>query len=177
MSVVETREPGGSDVGQEIREILMHGDHVDPRAEALLYAADRAHHVATVVRPALERGDIVVQDRYVDSSIVYQGIARGLGGFVERLSTWATNGLVPDLTVLLNTPPDEDRQGHLAFDRIEREMSDRDTIIRRGFLELAERAPDRYVVIDARAAVDEVHKQVRTSVKAAIAMGHAGGAE
>ena len=99
-----TREPGGTDVGRRIRDILQHGEAVDPVAEALLYAADRAHHVATVVRPALARGCVVVQDRYVDSSIVYQGKVRGLGGEVERLSTWATGGLLPNLTIVLDLP-------------------------------------------------------------------------
>src|ERR1035437_4508686 len=100
--VVTTREPGGTPLGVELRQAVMHGDHVAPRAEALLYAADRAHHIATLVRPALDRGAVVVQDRYLDRSIVYQGGARGLGDMVEQISLWATEGAVPDLTIVLD---------------------------------------------------------------------------
>ena len=98
--VVVTREPGGTELGRELREAIMHGGHVAPRAEALLYAADRAHHIHTVVAPALERGAVVVQDRYLDSSIVYQGGARGLGDEVERISLWATEQRVPTITIV-----------------------------------------------------------------------------
>jgi dTMP kinase len=106
-AVLRTREPGGSGVGQLIRDIVLHhrGD-IAPRAEALLYAADRAHHVATIVRPALERGEIVLQDRYLDSSVAYQGAGRVLDGAeVRDLSLWATDGALPDLTVLLDLDP------------------------------------------------------------------------
>ena len=104
--VVATREPGGTPLGVALREAVMHGDHVAPRAEALIYAADRAHHVATVVRPALERGAVVLTDRYLDSSVAYQGTGRDLGADeVERLSLWAVEGLLPDLTVLLDLDP------------------------------------------------------------------------
>ena len=103
--VVETREPGGTELGRHIRRLLLHGGEVSPRAEALLYAADRAHDVATVIRPALDRGDVVVADRYVDSSVAYQGAARSLGkDEVRELSMWATESLIPDLTVFLDLP-------------------------------------------------------------------------
>src|SRR5690606_1242000 len=146
--VLTTREPGGTPLGQELRQAVMHGDHVAPRAEALLYAADRAHHVATVVRPALERGAIVLQDRYVDSSIVYQGGARGLGGEVERISRWATEGLLPHLTILLDMEPAADRLTR-DLDRVERETSERAAQMRADYLALAARDPGRYAVIDA----------------------------
>ena len=103
-AVTVTREPGGTPLGGQIRELVLHSrEHIAPRAEALLYAADRAHNVATVVRPALERGDFVLQDRYFDSSVAYQGSGRVLGAEeIKQISLWAADGLVPDLTVLLD---------------------------------------------------------------------------
>ena len=104
--VVTTREPGGTELGVELRNAVLHGDHVSARTEALLYATDRAHHVDTVVRPALDRGAVVLTDRYLDSSVAYQGNGRDLGADeVERLSLWATEGLLPQLTVLLDLDP------------------------------------------------------------------------
>src|SRR5690606_20325292 len=104
--VVRTREPGGTTLGAELRRAVLHGDEMGPRAEALLYAADRAHHVDTVVRPALEAGAIVLTDRYLDSSVAYQGDGRALGAEeVERINLWATGGLLPDVTVLLDLDP------------------------------------------------------------------------
>ena len=123
--VVQTREPGGTDLGVEVREIVLHsrGD-VTPRAEALLYAADRAHHVASLVRPALERGDVVLQDRYLDSSVAYQGAGRVLDPVeVRDLSLWATEGLLPHLTVLLDLDPAVGRErletSRTRYDRLE----------------------------------------------------------
>ena len=110
-TVVRTREPGGTEVGVLVRDIVLHhrGD-IAPRAEALLYAADRAHHVATVVRPALARGDVVIQDRYLDSSVAYQGAGRVLDATeIRDLSLWATEGALPDLTVLLDLDPSSAR--------------------------------------------------------------------
>ncbi|HAN23574.1 MAG TPA: dTMP kinase, partial [Microbacterium ginsengisoli] len=106
-TVVRTREPGGTEVGRLVRDIVLHhrGD-IAPRAEALLYAADRAHHIATLVRPALERGDVVIQDRYLDSSVAYQGAGRVLDGAdIRDISLWAAEGELPDLTVLLDLDP------------------------------------------------------------------------
>lgn len=168
--VLTTREPGGTPLGQELRQAVMHGDHVAPRAEALLYAADRAHHVATVVRPALERGAIVLQDRYVDSSIVYQGGARGLGPEVERISRWATEGLLPHLTVLLDMEPASERMSR-ELDRVERETAEGATQIRADFLALAGRDPGRYAVINAAQSVEMVHREVRAAVGEAIERG------
>ena len=163
--VVVTREPGGTELGVELRAAVMHGDHVAPRAEALLYAADRAHHIATVVRPALERGAVVVQDRYLDSSIVYQGRARGLGDEVERISMWATEGLLPNLTVVLDMAPAGERMSR-DLDRVERETAAHAATIREGFLALAARDPGRYAVVDAARTVDEVAADVRAAVEA-----------
>lgn len=162
--VFTTREPGGTELGRELRLALMHGDHVAPRAEALLYAADRAHHIHTLVRPALERGAVVLQDRYLDSSIVYQGGARGLGDEVERISMWATENLLPDLTIVLDMAPAEERLSR-DLDRVERETAEHAEQIRQGFLALAARAPERYAVVDAARPVDEVAADVRAVVE------------
>ena len=106
--VVVTREPGGTELGTTLRQLVQNGpEDVDPRTEALLYAADRAYHVATLIRPALERGEIVLADRYIDSSLAYQGAARSLGvDEIRSLSMWATESLLPDLTLLIDVPPE-----------------------------------------------------------------------
>ena len=170
--VVRTREPGGTEVGAIIRDIVLHhrGD-VSPRAEALLYAADRAHHVATVVRPALDRGDVVVQDRYLDSSVAYQGAGRVLGADeVRDLSLWATQGLLPDLTVLLDLDPAAARARRDAddkpFDRLEAERDDFHARVRAEFLRLAAAEPGRFLVLDATAPADDIAAAVRTRVSA-----------
>ena len=166
---VLTREPGGTDLGGSIRELLLHGGDIAPRAEALLYAADRAHHVATLVRPALERGAVVVSDRYLDSSVAYQGAARSLGAEdVRSLSLWATGGLLPDRTILLDADPalaDRRASGRggrdrLAKDRFEREPGAFHAALRAQFLALADAEPARFVVIDADRSVDEVADDV-----------------
>lgn len=168
-TVVRTREPGGTELGAEIRALLLHGGHVAPRAEALLYAADRAHHVATVVRPALERGDVVVQDRYLDSSVAYQGAGRVLEPEeVRGLSTWATEGLLPDLTILLDLDPAVARArrgGRAAEDRLEAEQDDFHERVRAAFLALAADAPERFVVVDAGLPADEVAARIRAAVE------------
>lgn len=168
-TVVRTREPGGTELGAQIRALVLHGDHVTPRAEALLYAADRAHHVATVVRPALERGDVVVQDRYLDSSVAYQGAGRVLDAEeVRGLSTWATEGLLPDLTILLDVHPAVARArrgGRAAEDRLEAEEDDFHERVRAAFLALAAAAPDRFVVVDAGLDPDEVAARIRAAVE------------
>ena len=168
--VVRTREPGGTDVGVLIRDIVLHhrGD-IAPRAEALLYAADRAHHVATLVRPAIERGDVVLQDRYLDSSVAYQGAGRVLdGGEIRDLSLWAAEGALPDVTVLLDVDPATAR-GRLdaadkPFDRLEAEKSAFHERVRAAFLALAEADPDRFLVVDAARAIDEIAAEIRSRV-------------
>lgn len=169
-TVLRTREPGGTEVGQLIREIVLHhrGD-IEPRAEALLYAADRAHHVATVVRPALERGEIVLQDRYLDSSVAYQGAGRVLDGTeVRDLSLWATEGALPDLTLLLDLDPAAARarldSADKPFDRLEAEKVEFHTRVREAFLALADAEPERFLVLDAAASADQVAEAIRTRV-------------
>ena len=169
-TVVRTREPGGTEVGVEIREIVLHhrGD-IAPRAEALLYAADRAHHVATVVRPALERGDVVIQDRYIDSTVAYQGAGRVLEAEkVRGLSEWATDGLVPDLTILLDLDAAAARgrldEARTRFDRLEAEASEFHDRVRAAYLALAESEPDRFLVVDAARPVAEIAEVVRARV-------------
>ena len=167
-----TREPGGTDLGSAIRELLLHGDDISPRAEALLYAADRAHHVATRIRPALERGDVVLTDRYLDSSVAYQGAARSLGPQeVRDLSLWATEGLLPDLTILLDGDPglaERRTTGRGAKDRLEQEGDTFRTALREQFLTLAQAEPERFVVVDADRPVDQVADDVIEAVVAAV---------
>ena len=167
-----TREPGGTELGVEIRRLLLHGGHVAPRAEALLYAADRAHHIATRVRPALERGAVVLADRYLDSSVAYQGAARSLGPQeVRDLSLWATEGLLPDLTILLDGDPalaERRTTGRGAKDRLEQEGDAFRTSLRRQFLTLAQAEPERFVVVDADRPVDQVADDVIEAVVTAV---------
>lgn len=165
--VVTTREPGGTPLGVELRQAIMHGDHVDPRAEALLYAADRAHHIATVVSPALEQGAVVLQDRYLDSSVVYQGGARGLGQEVERISLWATQGALPDLTIVLDMEPDPARMSR-DLDRVERETIAKAAQMRQAFLDRAALDSARYAVIDAAREVEAVATDVSLAVLTAM---------
>ncbi len=174
-TVLRTREPGGSEVGQLIREIVLHhrGD-IAPRAEALLYAADRAHHVATVVRPALQRGDVVLQDRYLDSSVAYQGAGRVLDATeVRELSLWAAEGALPDLTVLLDLDPAAARtrldSADKPFDRLEAEKAEFHGRVRDGYLALAAAEPDRFLVVDAAGAPDVIAAGIRTRVAALLA--------
>ncbi|GAA4350797.1 dTMP kinase [Microbacterium rhizosphaerae] len=175
--VLRTREPGGTEVGELIRDIVLHHrGEVAPRAEALLYAADRAHHVATVVRPALARGEVVIQDRYLDSSIAYQGSGRVLGADdVRRLSVWAAEGLLPDLTVLLDLDHDIARDRLNAddkpFDRLEAEQSDFHERVREAFLGLAAAEPERFLVLDASAPADELAAAVRDRIETLLTPG------
>jgi len=171
-TVLRTREPGGSEVGVLIRDIVLHhrGD-IAPRAEALLYAADRAHHVATVVRPALDRGEVVIQDRYLDSSVAYQGAGRVLDATeVRDLSLWATEGALPDLTVLLDIDPSRARRRLDAddkpFDRLEAEKEEFHARVRAGFLALAAAEPRRFLVIDASLDPDDIAVLIRARISA-----------
>lgn len=161
--VVLTREPGGTALGQVLRDAVLHGDHVDARTEALLYAADRAHHVASLVRPALERGAVVITDRYLDSSVAYQGSGRDLGADeVEQLSVWATRGLMPVLTVLLDLDPVLGRSRLTGDpDRLERAGDDFHRRTRQAFLDRAAADPRRWLVLDATAPVEEIAARTR----------------
>ena len=172
-----TREPGGTPAGLTIRELVLHGlaafpsvavtggtdvvdasDDLAPRTEALLYAADRAEHVAQVVRPALDRGDIVLCDRYLDSSVAYQAGGRDLSvDVIRRLSLWASQGLLPKRTYLLDADPaqSKSRLDHEP-DRLESAGDDFQQHVRQAFLQLAQREPDRFLVIDATQSIDQV---------------------
>jgi len=171
-TVVRTREPGGTEVGVAIREIVLHHrGEVSPRAEALLYAADRAQHIATLVRPALARGEIVIQDRYLDSSVAYQGAGRVLGGTeVRDLSLWAAEGLLPDLTLLLDLDETAARgrldKANKVFDRLEAEKGEFHGRVRTAFLALAADEPERFLVLDASLPVDELAADIRARVAA-----------
>jgi dTMP kinase len=173
-TVLHTREPGGSEVGVLVRDIVLHhrGD-IAPRAEALLYAADRAHHIETVVRPALDRGEVVIQDRYLDSSVAYQGAGRVLDpGEIRALSLWATDGALPDVTVLLDLDPAHARERLDAddkpFDRLEAERHDFHARVRAAYLALADAEPDRFLVIDASRPIEEIAGEIRARVAAAL---------
>jgi dTMP kinase len=168
--VVRTLEPGGTELGQEIRHLLLHrkGD-VAPRAEALLYAADRAHHVATKIRPALKRGEVVITDRYLDSSVAYQGAGRALkADDVRAISMFAVEGLLPDLTILLDldaaAAAERRNKTGEAPDRLEREKIEFFEAVRQAFLDMAKAEPNRWLVVDARQSVEEMQTQIRARV-------------
>ena len=167
-TVVVSREPGGTDLGLELREIVLHRrGEIAPRAEALIYAADRAHNIATKVRPALERGDIVVQDRYLDSSVAYQGAGRVLGADeVRDVSLWATESLLPDLTILLDLHEGQDRLAdRTKYDRLESAGDDFHARVREAYLELAAAEPGRFVVLDAREPIESIALAIRERVE------------
>ncbi|MFF7648541.1 dTMP kinase [Streptomyces sp. NPDC007983] len=163
--VVVTREPGATAIGKRLRSILLDVSSagISHRAEALLYAADRAEHVDSVVRPALERGAVVISDRYIDSSVAYQGAGRDLAATeIARISRWATNGLVPHLTVLLDVSPETARERFTeAPDRLESEPAEFHQRVRSGFLALAAADPARYLVVDAGQLPEAVTSVVR----------------
>lgn len=168
-TVVCTRQPGGTELGARIRELVLSpasGD-VDPRAEALLYSADKAQHVAETIRPALAAGADVVCDRYVDSMIAYQGAGRVLDASeIAEISQWATGGLRPDLTILLDVDPADALADKDESDRLEAAGEDFHARVREGFLALAAQDPERYVVIAARQPREEIAEQVRRAVTA-----------
>lgn len=168
--VVCTLEPGGTELGQEIRNLLLHrkGD-VAPRSEALLYAADRAHHVATKIRPALDAGSVVISDRYLDSSVAYQGAGRKLSAEeVRNISIWAVDGLLPELTVLLDLDPalaaERRKKTGEEADRLEREKIDFFAAVRDEFLKLAEAEPNRFLVIEASGTPEEIFEPIRSKL-------------
>ena len=172
-----TFEPGGTEVGQKLREILLSpetGD-LDPRAEALLMAADRAHHVATKIRPALNRGKDVVCDRFVGSSLAYQGYARDLGiEEVRALSTFATDGLVQDLVLLMVVPPDEAGTRLAAAgkpDRLEQAGDEFHRKVAEAYQMLAAHDSDRWVVVDGTGSIDEVEQRVLATVESRLPTG------
>ncbi len=165
-AVVVTREPGGTRIGEQIRAITHNPENVDldARAEAYLMAASRAQHVAEIIAPALSDGRIVVCDRFVDSTIAYQGYGRGLGpDVIARLNELAVNGAKPDLTFFLNVPVEVGlarREGSVKKDRMDLQEKEFYTRVHEGYLTLAKTSPARYVVIDATASVEEIASDI-----------------
>lgn len=163
---IRSFEPGGTDLGQEIRHLLLHRKgEVSSRSEALLYAADRAHHVETKIRPALNEGKVVLADRYFDSSVAYQGAARDLNlNEVRDISLWAVNNLLPDLTVLLDLDAEQaiSRRNLTGTnpDRLEQEKVDFFERAREAYLTLAENEPERFMVLDAAETVEQISEKL-----------------
>jgi len=167
--VVTTHEPGATKVGMRLRALLLDTAHtgMSPHAEALMYAADRAEHVASVIKPALDRGAVVISDRYVDSSLAYQGNGRGLSNSdIAQLNSWATGGRMPDLTILLDMPPEAGlgRRARSA-DRLEAEPPEFHRRVRAGFLALAREDPPRYLVLDATRSVAEISSEIKDRIR------------
>ena len=166
-TVLTTREPGGTPVGEAVRDLVLHGDELSPWTEAALFAAARAEHVELAIRPALERGEDVVCDRYLDSSVAYQGIARGLGEErVLELNLTVTGGLLPDRTFLVLVDPEEaQRRGGEVRDRIERETAEFMRRADEAFRSLAASYPERIVALDGQRPAEEIAKEVREHVR------------
>ena len=165
--VRRTREPGGTPAAEAIRAVLLDTANtgLDDRAEALLFAAARGDHAARVIRPALAAGDIVISDRYLDSSVAYQGVARDLGAErVADLSLWATGGLVPDLTIVLDVDPAVGLARVVGPDRLESEPVEWHRRVRQAFLDIAAAAPDRYLVLDGTRPVEDLAVEIATVV-------------
>ncbi|MDR1815256.1 MAG: dTMP kinase [Clostridiales Family XIII bacterium] len=171
MDFVRTREPGGTRIGEKIRALILDPENAEMAdvTEMLLYAATRAQLAREVVAPALAEGKAVLCDRWVDSSLVYQGVARGLGRAVAEVNHHATAGIVPDLTVLLDIDPAVGlarARGETALDRIEAEGLAWHERVRAGFLALAEKHPERYFVVDASGTPEAVHAEIAARVEA-----------
>jgi dTMP kinase len=166
-TVLATREPGGTPVGEGVRSLVLHGDDMSPWAEAALYAAARAEHVERSIRPALERGEDVVCDRYIDSSVAYQGIGRGLGADrVRELSLTVTQGLQPDRTFLVLVGLDEARRrSGTEHDRIERAGDEFMLRVDKGYRLLAADSPDRIVALDGERPAEEIAEEIREHVR------------
>jgi len=171
--VVATREPGGTALGEGIRDLVLHGVDMTAWTEALLYAAARAELVAEVIRPAVERGGDVVCDRYLDSSVAYQGVGRELAADeIRNLSLWAAEGLLPDITVLLDLDVaigrDRLDESRTRYDRLESEAAEFHTRVREAYLALAAAEPERFLVLDATLPVDQLAALIRARVSAAL---------
>jgi dTMP kinase len=173
--VVLTREPGGTDLGKDLRKILLGHEtgEISPRAEALLYAADRAHHVFSVIRPALANGDVVITDRYFDSSIAYQGAGRVLSpGEVARISRWATESLFPTLTIVIDLPAEIGIGRLKNRDRLEAEPLAFHERVRQEFLQIARLDPERYLVVDGTQSIDAIHNEITKRIALLPAISH-----
>ena len=167
--VLLTREPGGTNLGKNLRKILLDNatGEIAPRSEALLYAADRAHHVFSLIRPALERGEVVITDRYFDSSIAYQGAGRVLSSSeVARINRWATESLFPTLTIILDQPAEIGLSRIKNADRLESESIEFHNRVRQEYLQLAGMDPERYLVIDAQRPIIEIHQEITSRITA-----------
>ncbi len=174
-TVVLSREPGGTDLGQGLRKILLGHEtgEISPRAEALLYAADRAHHVYSVIRPALAKGEVVISDRYFDSSIAYQGAGRVLSpGEVARISRWATESLFPTLTIVIDLPAETGIGRLKSHDRLEAEPLAFHERVRQEFLQIARLDPERYLVIDGTQSIEQIHHEITSRVATLPAISH-----
>jgi dTMP kinase len=183
LTVLRTREPGGTPIGEKLRSLVLdHGQgHIDAHTEALIFAASRAAHATQVIRPALERGEVVLTDRYIDSSVAYQGAGRDLGkDAVRSINAWATSGLEPHLTVLLDVDPEVGRRrrtaGDAAEDRLESEADEFHVRIREAFLELAASRTGSYLVLPAHLPVDDLAAQILQRVDAVLAAAEVGSA-
>ncbi|KRF09390.1 thymidylate kinase [Arthrobacter sp. Soil782] len=175
-TVVRTREPGGTEIGEKLRSLVLdHGHgHIDARTEALIFAASRAAHVHQVILPALERGDVVICDRYIDSSVAYQGVGRGLGAdSVLEINLWAVEGLRPDLTVLLDVDHVEGRSRRTSTaaqeDRMESEPDSFHRQIRAAFRDQSALNPEAYLVLNASDPVDELAAIIASAVRERLA--------
>ncbi|HHU11071.1 MAG TPA: dTMP kinase [Intrasporangiaceae bacterium] len=157
-----TRQPGGTTLGRALRDLVLHGEHMSPRAEALIFAADKAQHVEELIRPALLAGEIVITDRYTDSSVAYQGAGRDLGAEeVQRLQMWAVHDLVPDLTVIVDITAEEGRRRRGAVhDRLESEHDGFHEAVRDHFHALAAADPQRYLVVDGTDSPTQIAARV-----------------
>ena len=166
-TVTVTRQPGGIALGQQIRDLVLHGDHVAPRAEALLFAADKAHHVELLIRPR-SAGHVGLTDRYTDSAVAYQGAGRDLGAQeIHDLNMWAVDDLGPDLTVVIDVSPAEGRRRRDdVHDRLEAEADTFHESIRPHYLAMAQGNPQRYLVVDGTLPPDEIHAAVLERLRA-----------
>ena len=166
IDIVFTREPGGTPIGERIREIILDNSfkEMDPMTEAMLYAASRAQHVTQIIGPALEAGKVVVCDRFVDSSLAYQGYGRNLGESVEIINSYAVREYVPDVTFLMKLDPDVGRhriaENRENRDRLEHEKLAFHKKVYEGYLELEKKFPDRIVGIDASLGIDEIRDEI-----------------
>jgi dTMP kinase len=166
-TVLATREPGGTPVGEALRQLVLHGDHVSPWAEAAVFAAARAEHVESAIRPALDRGHDVVCDRYLDSSVAYQGIARGLGAeAVRELNLTVTCQLLPDRTFLVLTPPEEARRRASPLrDRIEQEDDQFMHRVDAAYRSLAASEPERIIALDGERPPAAIAEEIRDHIR------------
>lgn len=171
--VVRTFEPGDTKLGRQLRQLIQHGDHMADRTEALLFAADRAQHVAEVVRPALARGAVVVCDRYLDSSVAYQGAGRALpAGEIYAISRWAAADLQPNATVLLDLPAEQAlaRLSDRPADRLESAGVEFQQKVRAGYRKLADQDPERWIVVPADGSISHIANQIRAALEPRLAV-------